>query len=828
MSDNKYSLYRLLENYEVRIPIIQRDYAQGRNNDKANEVRKNIIRDIVSCLESSNKAIDFNFVYGNVSKDNIVFFPVDGQQRLTTLYLLHWFLAVCGNKVNDFKRLKRFSYMTRNSASEFFDLLKETTDELLTIVKDNKDIRIEIENQPWYQIEWSNDPTVDAALTMLNDFSQIESLKNNAEFYYNKLINDSSCITFSLILENADDAENKAAQSYIRMNARGKTLEPFENLKAMIDSIDEGIDSPTELIKSYDESHINALHKTADGGSLTEKTKSINKRSMNCFKNLYNLCCQLKDNNSIKKNEVEYISSMYEYSQNQNDENSIFFKFYFNLVQVTLDYYTKKYVDDEDYERYEEDIYGLNDIFKVDGDGFIASDNRNTVAEILYAYYYKCKHNDLPTLETIKLFLYLLNNLNYMNWNLYLSTIESFVKMVSDETDVFEYFIKHEIVDIFKVFDGKDVLDDIKVRLKEQKIKIMIIEENNIETKYYFSSYESRTYNKKIQYLLYISGYWDGQGNYNELTEYLKFADEWFMNSDNDLEWRRYYAIANNLNTQGNQPELLGAEEINQKCGESHIWKDEYYFWNDSSDNNLVQLPALEIIKKAYKNKANIDGLKKILIEDNRYDACWIKYCIKYNYKQLLNQVLHWNNSDSSVYISVSGVGKKKYMLYVLGLEKKANWGIVEFQMRAKDEYRFEANKSYEVPGLPPFYIGDRAYVLRLESPVKITGRFENFNSESCVYTYGQDHKYIVYEYQPNTPNLFKVFQYDMNGALNTLNNNYNRLVDEIKKYKLVDYLEIKNYKKNDWVKYDRGSTWVKKEEKIQCDVIPINSITIL
>ena len=167
-------------------------------------------------------------------------------------------------------------------------------------------------------------------------------------------------------------------------------------------------------------------------------------------------------------------------------------------------------------------------------------------------------------------------------------------------------------------------------------------------------------------------------------------------------------------------------------------------------------------------------------------------------------------------------------MIYVLKLLKKANWGINEFQMRARGEYRFEANKSYEVPGLPPFNLGDRAYVLRLESPVKITGEFENFNSKNCVYTYEQDCKYIVYEYQSNTPNSFKVFQYDMSSALNTLNNNYDRLVSEIDKYELVDYLEIKNDKKNDWRKYDRGSTWIKKEEEIQCDVIPISSVTIL
>ncbi len=53
----------------------------------SNICRKNLIRDIKKCLENTTKKIDFNFIYGTVSGD--VFYPVDGQQRLTSLYLLH-------------------------------------------------------------------------------------------------------------------------------------------------------------------------------------------------------------------------------------------------------------------------------------------------------------------------------------------------------------------------------------------------------------------------------------------------------------------------------------------------------------------------------------------------------------------------------------------------------------------------------------------------------------------------------------------------------------------------------------------------------------------
>ena len=42
----KYNLKSLLENYRVVIPLIQRDYAQGRKDKRTTEVRKKLLQDI--------------------------------------------------------------------------------------------------------------------------------------------------------------------------------------------------------------------------------------------------------------------------------------------------------------------------------------------------------------------------------------------------------------------------------------------------------------------------------------------------------------------------------------------------------------------------------------------------------------------------------------------------------------------------------------------------------------------------------------------------------------------------------------------------------------
>ena len=50
--------------------------------------------------------------------------PLDGQQRLTTLFLLHWYAAKRENiPAGQWEVLKKFSYATRPSARRFCEQL---------------------------------------------------------------------------------------------------------------------------------------------------------------------------------------------------------------------------------------------------------------------------------------------------------------------------------------------------------------------------------------------------------------------------------------------------------------------------------------------------------------------------------------------------------------------------------------------------------------------------------------------------------------------------------------------------------------------------------
>ncbi|MCI7806506.1 MAG: DUF262 domain-containing protein [Spirochaetales bacterium] len=230
---NKYDLIRLLDEYNVVIPIIQRDYAQGRKDRQF--IRKSFLKEICDCLESG-KSMSLDFIYGNEEYGK--FYPLDGQQRLTTLWLVYWFIALKTNNLDNFNvLLSKFSYETRESSKEFCKNLCRKDN-----FKSISEIAIVdyIKNQPWFYSVWLQDPTISAMLRTIGgdpdskDEDNIEAVfknKNLNDYFIKLLKKDNPLISFELmVIGNArlpvsDDL-------YIKMNARGKELTNFENFKA--------------------------------------------------------------------------------------------------------------------------------------------------------------------------------------------------------------------------------------------------------------------------------------------------------------------------------------------------------------------------------------------------------------------------------------------------------------------------------------------------------------------------------------------------------------------------------------------------------------------
>jgi hypothetical protein len=225
MSENKYrgetlSFWQLLSKQKIEIPIIQRDYAQGRKDKK--EIRDNFLNALFNSLNDS-KAIRLDFIYGSIEDNS--FQPLDGQQRLTTLFLLHWYAAIKDEiPFDDYANiLKKFTYQTRISSRDFCETLISNP---IDIKKSNEDLRSLIIDSAWFFLSWKKDPTIDAMLRTINDIHQ-KFL--NVEKLWHKLTSNESLIDFYHVdLENIGLTDDL----YIKMNARGKLLSPFENFKA--------------------------------------------------------------------------------------------------------------------------------------------------------------------------------------------------------------------------------------------------------------------------------------------------------------------------------------------------------------------------------------------------------------------------------------------------------------------------------------------------------------------------------------------------------------------------------------------------------------------
>lgn len=220
LENKTFTFWGLISKYKIEIPAIQRDYVQDRLYSDLRKEDCDIVGDIANSLQN-NTSINLHFVYGRV--DNHVLIPLDGQQRLTTLFLIHWFLSL-GTLADEHKKvLSKFTYEARPSSEDFcLKLVKES----IAFQKDKK-ISLQIVDSKWFFLSWKNDPTIQAMLNML-EVIQTKFVTPNASLFH-LLCNENCPVLFHFLpLEQfkLDD------EIYIKMNSRGKPLSDFENFKA--------------------------------------------------------------------------------------------------------------------------------------------------------------------------------------------------------------------------------------------------------------------------------------------------------------------------------------------------------------------------------------------------------------------------------------------------------------------------------------------------------------------------------------------------------------------------------------------------------------------
>lgn len=293
-SNNSSYFKKLINDYIIYVPEFQRNYLQGDDsNESIKYKRDRLLDDIFNCIESQSKSIDLGFIYGRVEESykGKLFYPYDGQQRLTTLYFLYlviYFKFKIYDEIDSIK--KKLSYQTRISTNRFIEsflswiLDSKEKDNIYNDFwnKEGKDLKGFIMSQDWFMMtEWNYDVSIINMLSIIVEISRrIKDLGDKTGIV--NFIDKDENNPFQFDFIYVDDI-SKSDDLYIKINARGKALSPFENLKSDIDKYWEDEDK-TKLDAEWTEYVWNQLDVNDKN-----KEKSFDNSFYNLLSNIFYL-----------------------------------------------------------------------------------------------------------------------------------------------------------------------------------------------------------------------------------------------------------------------------------------------------------------------------------------------------------------------------------------------------------------------------------------------------------------------------------------------------------------------------------------------------------
>jgi len=293
------TFFELIRKNEIVIPLIQRDYAQGR---KSEEDKAEAFLDAI--LKGTKDGLHLDFIYGKINSETETFFPLDGQQRLTTLFLIYWFVSL---KEAHLKELEKFTYEVRLSTKDFIKKLtqKENWEKFSKI-----NIVSSIENSSWFFLSWKKDPSVQALLNMLR---LIE------EKFREVKIEDLENIGFEFLNLDSFDLTDEL---YVKMNARGKPLSEFENFKA---EFSKNLEEDDKI--KLDNEWLDIFWKIGQGeagNKIEDAPKLADKKYFNFFYNItYNFYVESFDFNKNELKDKSLLSFYKKVYSNSNILNNL-------------------------------------------------------------------------------------------------------------------------------------------------------------------------------------------------------------------------------------------------------------------------------------------------------------------------------------------------------------------------------------------------------------------------------------------------------------------------------------------------------------------------
>ena len=305
ISNKAYNLRKLSN---ILIPDFQRAYAQGRNTPQSKEIIENFITDIRKALLCSASPLSLDFIYGRKHKGVDVFEPYDGQQRLTTLFLVHLYIlrkADCEQNKNQAWKDFKLSYRTSIEAGRFIEALSDNNNQVFFKQNDTWKLR-HLESQLYVDSQMLED---DAVKNMLRTLSVIDEKLGDIKAV--EAVKALDNITFSLYDNLPDD---NPEVFYLRTNTRGLPLTPFENFRSKYEAYLKGNNKDVaslSVTRDRMNKYFNWFYSTDNKKSPDEKLMNL---IVSYFSSLYSLYGLQEDDSerSMEFVPFQYFATVFE------------------------------------------------------------------------------------------------------------------------------------------------------------------------------------------------------------------------------------------------------------------------------------------------------------------------------------------------------------------------------------------------------------------------------------------------------------------------------------------------------------------------------------
>lgn len=665
-SNNSSYFKKLINDYIIYVPEFQRNYLQGDDsNESIKYKRDRLLDDIFDCIKSQSKSINLGFIYGRVEesyKDKL-FYPYDGQQRLTTLYFLYLLIYFKFNKYDEINSIKeKLSYQTRISTNRFIEsflswiLDSKEKDNIYNDFwnKNGKDLKGFIMSQDWFMMtEWNYDVSIINMLSIIVEISGRIKKNLGDKTGIDNFIDKDENNPFQFDFIYVDDI-SKSDDLYIKINARGKALSPFENLKSDID----------EYWNNEDKTKLDAEWTEFVWNQLDENDKNKEKSFDNSFYNLLSNIFYLQylvglDQNNI--NDKILIEIENKYKKGIVDKEWITPKLCcdspYQMISSFLDAMigSFKSIKDEQIESVNRKIFGLGDYQNNNGQNKM---ERADLFEV-FVYYYSVsslfKENDMEFTDKRNLLneIETVTNRIIENQRPYLDSPTYLVKALKSVKVLIDNSIKsHGVYKFFLSIDNdkKELIRNglMKEQVEEEILKAKLIDKDSRYVVLFNKGYSELKNKGQLGFIFYLII------DNNDLSK-IRVEDVSYESFDKTL--KQIVFIQNFIIGEFTNYELL-LRAILAKAKGSFFWERRnnllsfpllnndrdislHTFLNCYSSNNpndveykLNLLDGLrEVLNLFDPNKDNIEEVLKRIIEDyKKIDSkVWYKFFVIYD-----------------------------------------------------------------------------------------------------------------------------------------------------------------------------------------------------